>query len=76
MEARDAKGQDAWNLIVGVWPPKLWEAGQKGAQPASPQSVKGFQRQQGVRTGKRRRAQLAKSRKRAEQYSTAERPGT
>lgn len=75
MEARTPTGHDAWNLIVGVWPPKLWEAGQKSATRASPTTVRAFQRQQGRRTGKRRKAQYELTKKRAEQFSQ-ERPGT
>ena len=71
MEARDAKGQDAWNLIVGVWPPEVWEASSKRtAGPINAASIKKLQRAQSARTAKRRREQLAKSRKRAAQYSS------
>jgi hypothetical protein len=74
MEARDATGQDAWNLIVGVWPPEVWEAGSKKSQGAiNVTSIKKLQKAQSARTGKRRREQLEKSRKRAAQYSTSSR---
>jgi hypothetical protein len=69
MEARDARGQDAWNLIVGVWPPEVWEASsKKSSGPVNVTSLKKLQRAQSERTGKRRREQLKKSKKRAEQY--------
>jgi hypothetical protein len=70
MEARDAHGQDAWNLIVGVWPPEVWEASSKRtAGPLNTASIRKVQRAQNRRTAQRRREQLAKSRKRAAQYS-------
>ena len=69
MEARDATGQDAWNLIVGVWPPDVWEASSKKSTGGiNVASLKKLQRAQSARTSKRRREQLAKSKKRAEQY--------
>ena len=69
MEARDATGQDAWNLIVGVWPPDVWEAGSKKTSgPINVTSIKKLQKAQSARTGQRRREQLAKSKKRAAQY--------
>jgi hypothetical protein len=70
MEARDATGQDAWNLIVGVWPPDVWEASskKKSAGGVDVASLKKLQRAQSARTSARRREQLAKSRKRAAQY--------
>lgn len=72
MEARDARGQDAWNLIVGVWPPEVWEAsGKKAGGPINAESIKNLQKAQGRRTAQRRREQLAKSRKRADQYSSS-----
>jgi hypothetical protein len=72
MEARDATGQDAWNLIVGVWPPEVWEAGSKKSQaPINVTSIKKLQKAQSARTAQRRREQFKKSKKRAEQYSTS-----
>jgi PKD domain-containing protein len=69
MEARDATGQDAWNLIVGVWPPDVWEGSSKQTQgKLDVTSLKKLQRAQSARTSKRRREQLAKSKKRAAQY--------
>jgi PKD domain-containing protein len=71
MEARDARGQDAWNLIVGVWPPDVWEARTNKANgPINATSIRKVQKAQSRRTAQRRREQLAKSRKRAEQYSS------
>jgi hypothetical protein len=68
MEARDEKGQDAWNLILGVWPPKVWEAG-KPTGAAAGESLKKVQRAQNRRTAERRREQAKKSQQRAAQYS-------
>jgi hypothetical protein len=71
MEARDATGQDAWNLIVGVWPPDVWEASSKKKSAGSGvdlASLKKVQKAQNARTSARRREQLAKSKKRAAQY--------
>jgi hypothetical protein len=69
MEARDATGQDAWNLIVGVWPPEVWEAGSKRSNGGvDVASLKKLQKAQSARTSARRREQLAKSKKRAAQY--------
>jgi hypothetical protein len=77
MEARDRKGADAWNLIVGAWPADLWEARQKGTTgPVSSRTVKGYQKVQGHRTTARRRAQLAKSRQRAAQTATSSTSGS
>lgn len=74
MEARDSRGQDAWNLIVGVWPPEVWEAGsQKTSGPINATSIKKVQRAQSARTAQRRREQLKKSKKRAEQYRPSSR---
>jgi hypothetical protein len=68
MEARDKKAQDAWNLILGVWPPKVWEAA-KPTGAAANTTLKKIQRAQDRRTGERRREQLEKSKQRAAQYS-------
>jgi hypothetical protein len=74
MEARDATGQDAWNLIVGVWPPEVWEAGsKKSGGGVDVASLKKLQKAQSDRTGKRRREQLQKSKKRAAQYQSPSR---
>jgi PKD domain-containing protein len=75
MEARDTKGRDAWNLIVGAWPPEVWEARQKVSGASAAAAIRKIQRAQSKLTGKRRREQLAKTRKRAAQYSSGpERP--
>jgi hypothetical protein len=69
MEARDARGADAWNLILGVWPKDVWEASSKQGRPGVVQ-IKKLQRAQDRRTLQRRREQAAKSKQRAEQYSS------
>jgi hypothetical protein len=75
MEARDAKGSDAWNLIVGAWPPDVWETRQKTSGPLTSSTIRDLQKEQALRTAKRRKQQLAKTRKRAAQYSSeSERP--
>jgi hypothetical protein len=68
MEARDSKGSDAWNLILGVWPNEVWEAG-RVTGPAAGASLKKVQRAQENRTGLRRRQQAERSKQRAAQYS-------
>lgn len=70
MEARDATGKDAWNLIVGAWPPDVWEARKTVSGKTSAEAIRKLQRAQSRLTSKRRREQLAKSRKRAAQYSS------
>jgi hypothetical protein len=70
MEARDQKGQDAWNLIVGAWPVDLWETREKGGAPIDPTTIRRLQRSEGRRTSERRKAIAAKSKKRAAQYSS------
>jgi PKD domain len=77
MEARDAKGSDAWNLIVGAWPPDVWETRQKTQGKFTGATIRNLQRAQALRTAKRRKEQLRKSRKRAAQSTSgAEEPGT
>ena len=71
MEARDKKAQDAWNLILGVWPPEVWEAG-KPTGTAAGETLKKVQRAQERRTGERRREQAEKSKQRAAQYSQSQ----
>ena len=71
MEARDSHGQDAWNLIVGVWPPEVWEASsKKDVGQLNAKSLRKLQQAQSRRTSKRRAEQLEKSKKRAAQYSS------
>lgn len=71
MEARDKKAQDAWNLILGVWPPEVWEAG-KPTGAAAGSTLKKVQRDQNRRTAERRREQAEKSKQRAAQYSQSQ----
>lgn len=70
LEARDAKGFDHWNLIVGAWPPKLWNYRQRTKGPLTRRAIRRLQSGQSVRTGKRRLEQLARSKRRAAQYSS------
>jgi hypothetical protein len=74
MEARDAKGSDAWNLIVGAWPPEVWNARQGAEGPVSRRVLKKLQSAQGRRSAKRRREQLERSKRRAARYRSE--PGT
>jgi PKD domain-containing protein len=74
MEARDSKGSDAWNLIVGAWPPKLWEYRQRTKGPITKGSIRRLQKGQALRTAARRHEQLKKTRARAAQYRV--KPGT
>jgi hypothetical protein len=70
MEARDEKGTDAWNLILGAWPPEVWEAGAAGKTSGGGAStLKKVQRAQDRRTAQRRREAAKKSEQRAAQYS-------
>jgi hypothetical protein len=52
VDARDEKkGSDRWNLVLGVWPPKVWNRGVKGL---SKEEIRDLQRDQAQRTVKRR----------------------
>jgi hypothetical protein len=70
LEARDAKATDAWNLIVGAWPPDVWESRSKAKGPITKTTIRKLQKAQGLRTAARRKEQVAKSKQRAKQYST------
>jgi hypothetical protein len=71
LEARDERKSDAWNLIVGAWPPKVWEARTNAKGPVTKETIRRLQKAQGLLTAKRRKAQLAASKRRAAQYHTA-----
>jgi hypothetical protein len=52
VDARDEKNHtDRWNLILGVWPPKVWNRGVQGLSKAD---IRERQRDQARRTVKRR----------------------
>jgi len=68
LEARDSKGSDAWNLIVGAWPPELWNFRQRTKGRFTARSVRRLQSGQGRRTAKRRREILARSKREAAKY--------
>jgi hypothetical protein len=70
LEARDERGSDAWNLIVGAWPPDVWEARTNAKGPTNKTTIRKLQKAESLRTAKRRKAQLAKSKRRAAQYAS------
>jgi hypothetical protein len=52
VDAKDeGKGSDRWNLVLGVWPPSVWN---RGVQGLSKEQIKQLQRDQAKRTVKRR----------------------
>jgi hypothetical protein len=59
MDARDEKHNDRWNLVIGVWPPRVWTS-------TKPADIPKVQADQKRRTEARRRRLDAESARRLE----------